>query len=63
MLAYTAVDGLRAISRDFDLDWQPTMNEELAATARNWRRSLLSSRRAVSALALLLPLGVAAWLR
>ena len=31
MLAYTAVDGLRVISRDFDFDWQPEVGENLSA--------------------------------
>ncbi|MCA9877580.1 MAG: hypothetical protein KC442_07355 [Thermomicrobiales bacterium] len=40
MLAYTAVDSLRAISRTFDLDWQPPVNAELANARRAWRNSL-----------------------
>jgi hypothetical protein len=63
MLAYTAVDGLRAISRDFDLHWQPDINENLTAGQRDWRISLRAGRQALSAIALLLPFGAAAWLR
>lgn len=63
MLAYTAVDGLRAISRDFDLDWQPDVNEGLAASSRNWRDALRTGRQVLSAIALLLPVGAAGWLR
>ncbi len=63
MLAYTAVDGLRAISRDFDLHWQPDINEDLAASGRGWRGALRTVRRVVGAIALLLPFGAAAGLR
>lgn len=63
MLAYTAVDGLRAISRDFDLHWQPDVDDRGAATGRNWRGALRAGRQALSAIALILPFGTAAWLR
>lgn len=67
MLAYTAVDGLRAISRDFDLDWQPAMNGDLTVARRNWRSSFPMGsglgRQIVGALVALLPFGAAAWLR
>ena len=66
MLAYTAVDGLRAISRDFDLDWQPQVGEDLAVLRRDWRTSFRNRQRlrryALGALAALLPWGVT-WLR
>jgi hypothetical protein len=66
MLAYTAVDGLRAISRDFDLDWQPESGEFLSAPRRDWRRSFQGGQRldrySLGALVALLPFG-AAWLR
>ncbi len=67
MLAYTAVDGLRAISRDFDLDWQPQVNESLAASGRDWRNSPRAgqhlARLALGAFLALLPLGAIAWQR
>jgi hypothetical protein len=63
MLAYTAVDGLRAISRDFDLHWQPDIDDRLATSGRGWRVALRTGRQVLSALALLLPFGAAAWLR
>lgn len=66
MLAYTAVDSLRVISRDFDIDWQPAVGENLAAPRRSWRTSFQDGQRlgryALSALAALLTVG-AAWLR
>ena len=66
MLAYTAVDSLRVISRDFDIEWQPEVGELLASPRRNWRSSFQNGQRpgryALSALAALLPFG-AAWLR
>ncbi|MFT4039843.1 MAG: hypothetical protein QM692_16820 [Thermomicrobiales bacterium] len=62
MLAYTAVDGLRAISRDFDMDWAPSVNDDLVATRRDWRDSFVGGRRLAAALVALLPLG-AGWLR
>ena len=63
MLAYTAVDGLCAISRDFDLHWQPEVHDGLAASGRDWRNALRTGRQVLSAMALLLPFGAAAWLR
>lgn len=63
MLAYTAVDGLRAISRDFDLHWQPDLTDGRAASGRDWRTSLRATRQLLSALAFLLPIGAAAGLR
>lgn len=67
MLAYTAVDGLRAISRDFDLDWQPQVNDDLTAARRTWRASVRSAQRhgrqTLGALVTLLPLGLIAWQR
>jgi hypothetical protein len=67
MLAYTAVDSLRAISRDFDLDWQPTVSENVAASSRNWRGSLRTGQgpapRILGALLALLPISVVPWLR
>lgn len=39
MLAYTAVDSLRAISRDFDFNWQPTVNDELTTSTRRGGRN------------------------
>jgi hypothetical protein len=67
MLAYTAVDGLRAISRDFDLHWQPEIHDGLAASGRDWRDGLRTGQRigqqALGAFLALLPLGVTAWLR
>jgi hypothetical protein len=66
MLAYTALDGLRVISRDFDFDWQPEVGEPLSTPRRNWRTSFGDSRRlgrnALWTLAGLVPFGVA-WLR
>ena len=62
MLAYTAMDGLRAISRDFDMEWAPSVNDDLVATRRDWRASFSSGRRLAAAFAALLPLS-AAWLR
>ena len=65
MLAYTAVDGLRAISRDFDLDWH-LVSDDTSAVHRDWRESFRagqrSGRRAFNMLAALLPIG-AIWLR
>ncbi|MCA9863527.1 MAG: hypothetical protein R2853_05735 [Thermomicrobiales bacterium] len=61
MLAYTAVDGLRAISRDFDLHWQPDVTANAAASGRDWRTALRPGRQALGAIALLLACGVAAW--
>ena len=63
MLAYTAVDGLRAISRDFDLHWQPNVNESLTTGWLGWRTSFRAGRQALSAIAVVLPFGAAAWLR
>lgn len=67
MLAYTAVDGLRAISRDFDLDWRPDVNDDLTPGRRNWRTHLRDGqeigRHALGALLALLPLGATAWQR
>ena len=67
MLAYTAVDGLRVISRDFDLDWQPSMNDDLAVARHGWRSSLPRGHgrrgQIVGALVALLPFGAATWLR
>lgn len=63
MLAYTAVDGLRAISRDFDLHWQPDLTDREAAPSRDWRATLRRGRQMLAALALLLPIGAAAGLR
>jgi hypothetical protein len=63
MLAYTAIDGLRAISRDFDLNWQPDIDDRLATSGREWRTSLGVGRQVLTAIALLLPFGAAAWLR
>jgi hypothetical protein len=66
MLAYTAVDGLRAISRNFDLDWQPAIGEQLSSPRPRWRTSFgegqRPSRNALGILAALLTFG-AAWLR
>ena len=62
MLAYTAVDGLRAISRDFDLAWQPSVGDDLVPSGRNWRTSFQASQRraqqALAALLALLPVGI-----
>jgi hypothetical protein len=67
MLAYTAVDGLRAISRDFDLDWQPDVHEDPIPVRRDWRTSLRGGqglgRQALGLLLALLPLGAMAWQR
>ncbi|MBL8129497.1 MAG: hypothetical protein JNM64_17815 [Chloroflexia bacterium] len=63
MLAYTAVDGLHAISRDFDLHWQPDVTDAPTAAHRDWRINLGAGRQALSTLALLLPVGLAAWIR
>jgi hypothetical protein len=63
MLAYTAVDGLRAISRDFDLDWQPDVHEDPIPVRRNWRTSLRGGQQALGTLLALLPLGAIAWQR
>jgi hypothetical protein len=61
MLAYTAVDGLRAISRDFDLDWQPNVTEDRTPIRPNWQTGLRASqrvgRRALGAFLALLPIG------
>jgi hypothetical protein len=61
------VDGLRAISRDFDLQWQPGINEDLAAASRDWRNGLRSGqhigRQAFGAFLALLPFGALAWQR
>jgi hypothetical protein len=66
MLAYTAVDGLRAISRDFDLDWQPDVRDDSPAARRDWRRSVRANQRLgryfLPALVALLPFG-GIWLR
>ena len=66
MLAYTAVDSLRVISRDFDFDWRPEVGENLAATRRDWRSSFREGQRlgrySLGALVALLPFG-SAWLR
>jgi len=66
MLAYTAVDGLRVISRDFDFDWQPEVGENFSATRRGWRNSFQDGQRlgrySLGALVALLPFG-ASWLR
>jgi hypothetical protein len=66
MLAYTAVDSLRVISRDFDLNWQPEIGESLSVPRRNWRTSVQDGQRlgrnVFGALAALLLVG-AAWLR
>jgi hypothetical protein len=65
MLAYTAIDGLRAISRDFDLNWQPDVNEDRKAGHREWRASLRAGRstgrQALGAFLVLLPLGAIFW--
>ncbi len=65
MLAYTAVDGLRAISRDFDLNWQPDVNENLSIARRNRRSSVRSGqhigRQVLGAFLAQLPLGAIAW--
>lgn len=62
MLAYTAVDGLRAISRDFDFDWQPTVGDALVPSGRTWRTSFQASQRraqqAMAALLALLPVSI-----
>ena len=63
MLMYTAVDGLRAISRDFDLHWQPDVNANLTAGQRDCRTSFRAGRQVLSTLAHLLPFSAAAWLR
>lgn len=67
MLAYTAVDGLRAISRDFDLAWQPQVNEGLAASGLDWRHRPRAgqhlARLALGAFLALLPVGATAWQR
>lgn len=63
MLAYTAVDGLRAISRDFDLDWQPDVRDDLHSTRRpSFRTSQRLGRYSLTALVALLPFG-SIWLR
>ena len=67
MLAYTAVDGLRAISRDFDLYWQPEVHEGLTASGRDWRNAPRAgqhiARLAFGAFLALLPLGAITWQR
>lgn len=67
MLAYTAVDGLRAISRDFDLDWQPSINDGPVVSSRAWHRNLRPSGRlgaqVFAAILALLPLGAIVWQR
>ena len=67
MLAYTAVDGLRAISRDFDLDWQPALNDDFPVTRRHWRSGVRSGQRVgqqpLGAFLALLPFAAIAWQR
>lgn len=67
MLAYTAVDGLRAISRDFDLEWQPSVSEGSTVSGRDWHASLRVGQRigqqALAAFLALIPLGASAWPR
>jgi hypothetical protein len=66
MLAYTAADSLRVISRDFDFDWQPEVGENFSANRRNWRHSFRDGQRAgrytLGALVALIPFGTS-WLR
>ncbi|MFN8664122.1 MAG: hypothetical protein U0075_19690 [Thermomicrobiales bacterium] len=67
MLAYTAVDSLRVISRDFDFDWQPAVNDDLAVARRSWSGQLRTRQRlnriALAVLALLLPASALAGMR
>lgn len=67
MLAYTAVDSLRAISRDFDLNWQPSVSDNNAASRHDWRSALRvrrpQGRHTLGAMLTVLAFGTASWLR